>query len=152
MIDEQTTRVLSSILRVMTTTQALEEIKARVSSELLESGFSPAEVTEALGLVETLIEGFRALDADEISPLPRSLRPPHPREAMKLSEEAIGLLEGWRRDRLLTPEENEAILARVIEAGVGEIEPDELKRIAVDAARNNSLLALYLADPSAATN
>jgi uncharacterized protein Smg (DUF494 family) len=152
MIDEQTTRVLSSILRVMTTTRVPDEIRSRVSSELLENGFSPAEVTEALGLVETLIEGFHTLDEDETSPRPRALRPPHPREAMKLSEEAIGMLEGWRRDRLLTPEENEAILARVIEAGVGEIEPDELRRIAVDAARNNSLLALYLADPSAAAN
>lgn len=152
MIDETTTRILSSLLRVMATTRIPEEIKSRVLNELLEHGFSPAEVTEALGLVETLIESFCALAEPEAAPRPNSLRPPHPCEAMKLSEEAMEVLNDWRRRRLLTPEENEAILARVIEAGVGEIEPDELQRIAVEAARNGSLLALYLSAPTAAAN
>lgn len=69
-------------------------------------------------------------------------------ERIRMTEEAIGLFENWRVQSLLSRQETEAILHQVMAAGPGDIDQEDLVRLARTVASDGSIFALYLADNS----
>ncbi|WP_200915465.1 DUF494 family protein [Jeongeupia sp. HS-3] len=98
----------------------------QLARRLSGAGFGDDEIREALVWLAELPQvdafAYAALSIDG----PRML---HPTESNKLAEEAIIYWHSLEASRVLSPEERELVLDRVLRDEAGEVEADRLKLI-----------------------
>ncbi|WP_432723737.1 DUF494 domain-containing protein [Jeongeupia wiesaeckerbachi] len=98
----------------------------QLARRLSGAGFDDDEIRDALAWLSELpqldVGAYAALSIDG----PRML---HPIEAHKLSDEAIAYWHSLEASKVLSPEERELVLDRVLRDDAGEVEADRLKLI-----------------------
>jgi hypothetical protein len=128
-------------------------------SDLISCGYSPAEIKRAFVALENAADTIRraapavpqAILAEEAAaetdePIRRY---PSAIETIRMTDEAVRLYNDWQSLEILSPREAEEILRHVVLRESGEIDAPDLVRIAQDAARPGSDLALHLSTQNA---
>lgn len=145
---KQIDRVLKAMTRIMFRLASIDDPSAageQVFRKLSDEGYSKDEIRGAVTMIGKVVESI-SLDLAEQSPLGSlvSHRPLTSEERLRLSEEAFEVFRFWRENSMMLPEEAEDILHDVITAGPGDVEKEDLIRIARDSVRQGSSLALFL--------
>lgn len=145
MIEERILKIVSTIIRIIATAKEDEEINGSIFGELISSGFTAAEITEAFGVLAQVVSSLKTRTVVQTAGLDeRASRSLSSFESMRMSESALTLFQSWERLKLMTNSEYEEILRQVMVSDAGAVDEDELFRFAQNSAAEGSMLSLYL--------
>lgn len=150
-MEDRIEEIIAAIVQSIFTSPDSHDLEHQLVAELAKQGYEAADIQEAFQRLGEVLKTLRTAapkhhDGSKIKSVPtRSLSD---FESLRMSDEAIYLFRTWQELKLMTNEETEDILQEVILSNVGDIDSQDLLRIAEGCASRGSSLQLYLAGPT----